>query len=408
MNLTRARHILFYLLAFILFEESLRDSWLEGDLVGYVIAGDYAWHAKDIYSHWLNTWPPLFSLFGIVVYAIDSISPLGLRILWQLGSLWAVWHIFKRLSLLVYQKPLVLNRAVKQEEMSFLDIRFQVPFFLAFKYILDNTANLQINIYMLALCIEGIYLWKIANKPVPAALLFGITLALKVYTLFFVVWFLFTRQWKVFFATIAWVLLLNIPVFLFFGVDLTLHYYQYWWKEIAQGFPMILHKNQSLFAAIWRLTVEEDAGLGISTNLISLSMDEAKRFTYVLVLLIGSWPAMQLFRLSQNKEKSLKGMALFLALIPLLSPLAWKAYFIFLLPAQFILVKAWFDKKLSKWEKWVFVVSHILLIISSDIFVGPYVSDLAELYSLITFGAILLVSLLLFPFFRLSSNKTSK
>lgn len=400
MRLAQIRQFFFYLLLLVLAEETIRYAWHDGDFIGYVIAGEYALHGQDLYSHWLNTWPPLFSIFAIPIYALNEISPLLARLLWQTGSLFALIHLFRRLISLYYGSRLVVSRTAGFGEMAITDIRLHLPFFLAFKYILDNFTNLQINIYMLALCLEAVRQWKSKGRSLLAGALIGLTMALKVYTLFFVVWFLFNRQWKVFLSAIATVLLLNIPVFLFFGVETASAYYQHWWVGIAQAFPMILHKNQSLFAAIWRLTVEEDAGLGIATNFISITMDQAKKFTYVLVLLLGAWPAIRLLLVSKVKHKSIWGMALFFALIPLLSPLAWKAYFIFLLPAQFVLTKRWLEKRLYPFEKIIFVIAHILLILSSDIFIGMYASDVAELYSAITLGAILLVGLLLIPFFH--------
>lgn len=382
-----ALKLLFWIPALLLLEEALRYAGRPGDFIGYVAAGEYALHGKDLYSHWLNTWPPLFSVFCIPIYWLDSLSPILARVLWQLGSLWAFYHAAKRILFLLFDKTLIFSRPVNENEINPWHPLFLLPFLLSFKYLLDNLANVQINILMLLLCVEAVYQWHTKKRTVLAALLMALTLSLKVYTLFFFVWFILVRQWKMVLYTLGFCALLTIPCFLVYGLDQTLFYFGHWWTEIAQAFPMIHHKNQSFFAAIWRLTVPMDAGLNIPTHLVHLSMDEGKKLVYLLVLLAGAYPAWLIWKKPEGEKNLLFAMPLFLALIPLLSPLAWKAYFIFLGPALFQLASFYLNAQMNKWEKGIFWTSCALLILSSEIFIGPYLSDLAELYSLITLGA---------------------
>lgn len=392
--------ILFWIPALLLLEEALRYAGREGDFIGYVAAGEYALHGKDLYSHWLNTWPPLFSVFCIPIYFIDSLSPLLARVIWQLATLWAFYHTAKRVLLLLFAKKLTFSPSTKEHEINPWEPLFLLPFLLSFKYLLDNLANIQINVIMLLLCVEAVYQWHTKKRTVLAALLLALTLSLKVYTLFFFVWFILIRQWKLLAYTLGFCVLLTIPCFFVYGMDQTLLYFSHWWKEIAQAFPMILHKNQSFFAAIWRLTVPIDAGLGIPTHLFYLSMDEAKKAVYLIVFLAGAYPAWLIWRKAEGEKNLLFAMSLFLALIPLLSPLAWKAYFIFLSPALFQLSYFYLKGILSKGEKVIFWASCALLILSSEIFIGPYLSDLAELFSLITLGGIGIVLLSIYRLHR--------
>ncbi|MHB1278377.1 MAG: glycosyltransferase family 87 protein [Bacteroidia bacterium] len=395
-----AYKLLFWIPALLLLEEALRYAGREGDFIGYVIAGEYALNAKDLYSHWLNTWPPLFSVFCIPIYGLDRVSPYLARALWQLGSLWAFYHTAKRLLFLLFAKKLSFTPARKEDEINPWQPLFLLPFLLAFKYLLDNLANVQINVMMLFLCVEAVYQLHTKKSPVLAAFLMALTLSLKVYTLFFFVWFILIRQWKMVLYTLGFCALLTIPCFLVYGTDQTLIYFNHWWTGIAQGFPMIHHKNQSFFAAIWRLTVPVDAGLGIPTHLFYLSMDEGKKLVYLLVLLAGAYPAWLIWKKPEGEKNLLFAMPLFLALIPLLSPLAWKAYFIFLSPALFQLASFYLNDQLSKWEKGLFWASCSFLILSSEIFIGPYLSDIAELFSLITLGGIGIVFLSIYRLHR--------
>lgn len=392
--------LLFWIPAILLLEEALRYAGKPGDFIGYVAAGEFTLQGRDIYIHWLNTWPPLFSVFCIPIYWIDSFSPYLARALWQLGTLWAFYLTAKRVLFLLFSKNLIFSPATKEDDINPWHPVFLLPFLLSFKFLLDNLSNIQINVMMLYLCVEAVYQWNSKNRTVLAAFLIALTLSLKVYTLFFFVWFLLIRQWKLVLYSLGFCALLTVPCFFVYGWEQSLFYYSHWWTKVAQGFPMIHHKNQSFFAAIWRLTVPIDAGLNIPTHLFHLSMDEAKKIVYLIVLLAGAWPAWRIWKKPEGEKNMLFAMPLFLALTPLLSPLAWKAYFIFLSPAIFQLAFFYLNGVLSKWEKVLFWVSCALHILSSEIFIGFPFSEMAELFSLITLGGIGIVLLSIYRLHR--------
>lgn len=398
------------MLFILILEESIRYAFRVGDFVGYAIAGDYALHGKDLYSHWLNTWPPLFSIFCIPIYYLDAFSPTLVRLLWQLTSLAAFMLAFKRCVWLFQGKRLAWFNAKTPGSLRPYDPVILLPFALVFKYLLDNAANIQINVIMLALCVEAVYQWKENDRTVLAAFLIALTLSLKVYTLFFFVWFILNKQFRFVGFTLLFVAVLNLLCFVLYGPALAADYYVHWWKEIAQGFPMMHFKNQSFFGTIWRLTVPDDVGLGVQTNLLNLSMDQAKKLVYFIVLLAGCWPAWFIWKGSNAETKRLQGMALFIALIPLLSPLAWKAYFIFLMPAIIVLSSDLLKGKLEGWKKGVFLISMLLWIGSAELFIGRALAEWAQVFSLITLGAIGVVFLLIVRLFssRLKSTTSAK
>lgn len=391
---SKAYKWLFFILCLLLVEEAIRYSFREGDFVGYVIAGRYAWEGSDLYSHWLNTWPPLFSVFCIPLYFLDRLSPDILRMAWQLLSLLAFWKTGERLMLFFFQKKLVWKTPGNASEINPWNPLFLLPFVLSFKFLLDNLSNIQINVFMLWLCVEAVHFWK-KDRPVMAALLLALTLSLKVYTVFFFGLFILLKKGRLVAFTLGWVLLLNLLCLLVYGWDLSLQYYAHWWKEIAQAFPMIHHKNQSFFALVWRFTVDENAGLPLSVNFLDLTMQGSKRIVYLLVLAIGAWPAWRILSKGEKGVNLSAALCLFLALVPLLSPLAWKAYFIFLFPAWIYLSSLFLQRLLTRTEKVLFWTGNALLILSSDLFIGPVASDHAELFSLLTFGAGLLVTVLI-------------
>lgn len=383
----KLRLYLFWLLIIVLLEEAIRYSFGNGDFVGYVIAGNLALDHANIYSNWLNTWPPVFSVFSIILAKIDQISPIFNRILWQFLSFLALYRsidlVGKSLNLPKFNLPFNIKSQA-------LNPAYFIPILLIFKYILDNFVNIQINVIMLWLLLESIFNFTKKNYFL-ASLLIAITLSFKVYSIFFFAWFIFKREWKMVFYTLLFTALINSIAFIYFGFEQASNYYIYWWKNIAQAFPMLMHKNQSFFALVWRLTVPEDNGLGFNYALTNLSMDQGKKIAYLLILGASVYPMIKLFpRNENNSEWTIQELFLFIGLIPILSPLAWKAYFIFLLPIIFSNYFYLFVMNKNAVNlKIVFWTSIIMLIFSSEIFVGRTVSKYLEAFSFICLGAIL-------------------
>ncbi len=388
-NKIKLRLIFFWLLFLALLEEAIRYSFGNGDFVGYVIAGNLALNHSDIYSNWLNTWPPVFSIFSIILAKIDNLSPLFNRVLWQLISFYALFRIIflmgKFLHLPKFEMPLNIKSPA-------LNLAYFIPILLIYKYILDNFVNIQINVIMLYLLMESISNFSKKNFLL-ASFLIAITISFKVYTVFFFAWFIFKREWKMVSYTLIFTLLINSITFLYFGIETALGYYAYWWTNIAQGFPMLMHKNQSFFALIWRLTVPEDNGLGFNYSILNLSMDQGKKLAYLIIFGASIYPMVKLFpKRGNNSETILQELFLFIGLIPLLSPLAWKAYFIFLLPLIFNNYYYLFIvKNQNKSIQYLFWAGMIMLIFSSEIFVGRGFSKYLEAFSIISIGAIIQV-----------------
>ena len=93
----------------------------------------------------------------------------------------------------------------------------------------------------------------------------------------------------------------------------------------------------------------------------------------------------------------------------MISPLAWKAYFIFLwLPYLLIyLILFRFDYAISSRKKnimkGVFFASLMLTIFSTEAFTGGYFSDVLETFGAVTFGTI--ISIILLVIFHLDCDK---
>src|SRR6476620_6538111 len=94
----RKQLIVFILLGLILLAvlfELIRSSTKKGDFIGYVNAGNLVLHHQNIYSDYLNTWPPLFSVLSVLIALGDHISSFGVRFIWSCGSILALFYTLK-------------------------------------------------------------------------------------------------------------------------------------------------------------------------------------------------------------------------------------------------------------------------------------------------------------------------
>ena len=215
-----------------------------------------------------------------------------------------------------------------------------------------------------------------------------------------------------------YIILINSISFFVFGNEKTIEYYVYWYTEIASSLTKVNqsclyhHMNQSFFAMMGRLLTKESGGLSIYVNLFDLDINSVKIISYTFVVLISFYPA-YLFRkmlINRGSSSSLLEYSIIFNIIPLLSPLAWKGYFIFLwLPYFMSYLYLYQLNKGNKGSdikiiKFLFIVSLILNVFSTDAFIGVYLKNVLELYSCITIGTILLLVVQLAIFSRSDIN----
>jgi hypothetical protein len=384
------------IIGLILSFELIRDSLRNGDFAGYVAAGNLALENKNIYSTVLNTWPPLFSVFSIILAAGDKLSSVFIRLLWLAGSILSMYFVIKLTTKMILGKTTGWGK--KNSDIIFQDNIVLIPILIMLRFLLENLANVQINIYMLLLaCLTVFYF--VNSKYVLLGLVLALSISLKMYTVFVLLYFIYKRESKPVLWTVVFLLLFNSIAFFVFGFETTIAYYRHWYVEIASIPPTAHHKNQSIFGFMLRLLTSEDTGEGLFVNALSLTPATVKYITYGFIALAASFPA-YLFRSKLAEKSSPKAVleySFVFSAIPLLSPLAWKAYFIFLwfpyLLTYVYLYRA--DNQLRKTQKTflrlLFLCSVVLTIFSAQGIVGWHLSRALETVSCITIGTVVLM-----------------
>ena len=284
-----------------------------------------------------------------------------------------------------------------------------VPILIMLRYIMDNMANIQINVYLLlGSCLTINFFLK--NQANLAGLFLGLIISLKVYPIIFLIFVLFKREFKTAAWTVLFILIFNAIPFLFFGIETAIQHYSFWFEKVAKNSVFSTHRNQSLYAFLIRLLTTEPSG-SISINIAELSAVFVKKITYLIIMIISIIPAF-IFRNKIKEKLSFKTIiefAFIFASIPIISPLAWKAYFIFLwlpyLVIYLILFRLDYNVSLKKNNvmKGMFYCSLILTIFSTEAFTGSYISDVLETFGAITFGTI--ITNILLVIFHLDYDK---
>ena len=268
---------------------------------------------------------------------------------------------------------------------------------------MDNLANIQINMYLLFLCLLAIKQFTKGNYWL-AGLLIALGISLKVYPVFLLFYFLYKREFRVVLWTLLFVLLLNSVSLMVYGIEEGLNFYLSWQRDVTPRSFIANHKNQSLFGVFLRVFTDMDPDHGLYTNLMNLDPHKVKLFTYFAIATVAIIPA-YFFRgriRAKTDLSTLLEYSFVLTAIPLLSPIAWKAYFIFLWPGIFmsyaLLIQTPSNLKPRKLRmaKAVFWISMVLVVGTAEIFIGPHLSDIMESYSLISIGTVMLLLLQLY------------
>jgi hypothetical protein len=401
-------HWLLLLLLMAVSIEYLRDIFGTGDFVGYINAGNNVLNGVDIYGDYLNTWPPLFSIFSVPLALLDNLNGVANRAIWLAATLLAFFWIIKISVTLLYNKQLLIpfQNPERADQVAFSNLLVLMPFLFVFRYLLDNMANIQINIFMLAMAMGSLY-FTIKNRLGLASFLLAFSVSLKVFTLFLIPFYLYKKKWRLVSYTLCWMAILGALPFLVFGQDLAWHYYQSFYIDRAQPFASVAFKNQSLFAMIRSLLMNESRGFDIFLNFKSYDVHLVKKISYAMVGMIGIIVAYLFSKGKKQNDATFIVQTFFvITAIPILSPLAWKAYFIFLWPGYlWVYNQIWnnhLNRKSNTVIKILFILSLVGTVLSSEMFLGGYISDLFEIFASITLGTLLLLVIFLIKYSQLS------
>ncbi|MFT5724279.1 MAG: hypothetical protein ACI9JN_001397 [Bacteroidia bacterium] len=375
-------------LAFVF--ELIRDCQRGGDFIGYVNAGNAVLNGSPIYSDYLNTWPPFFAIFSVPLALMDGFSPVLIRLLWLVGLIISWYFIIQLIVTLYIGKTLTFKPSKSESQLWVLDWSVLLPFLFILRFVIDDLSNIQINSYLLLACLFVVQC-HIKGKPLAGGIVLGLIISLKVYPIFLLFFLVYKRGYRLSISALATVFVTTSVCVLVFGWTGGLNNFLDWWQHKALAGTILTHKNQSIFPMIEGLLTSQSRGVGLYYNILDLDIRLVKKITFGIIGSFGLWIAW-LFRKDKNPSNQVAQFAFMLAAIPLLSPLAWKYYFVFLFPLLFIQFNRMYKKEVVELvPKILFITSLVLSILSTDGLLGARVSDILEVYGCITWATIFLL-----------------
>jgi hypothetical protein len=356
---------------------------------GYAQLGDVVLQGGDPYSLRINTsmvtWPPFFLFIAGGVALIARVSLAGALLLWQIGSVAAVWGALRLTSRLAGEEPAPLTSTA-----------VLVPLLMSARLLQEHLQHTQVNLYVLYLILLAFYLFQQRHHGL-GGLALAVAASWRAVPIIFLPYLLYKRAWRSAAWTAGFLVVLNVflPVAVFGSKAATEHWRS--WRaiataEIQDATPR--YSNQSLLAALKRLlTTEGSTGDPVQVGVVDWPTERVVRLFQGLIAVAGIAFALLFLRNPPSLEspRALGELTVGLVLMPLLSPLAWKAHFVTLLVGYWLIWRVMPGRGRVVWVLWW--ASFACLTLSAPALVGGRVRSVLESLNVITVGALLVIGL---------------
>lgn len=387
-------------LAFVLFECVRSLTRLDGVIfTGYTQVGEVLLSGGDPYSLAINTWPPFFLFIAGALALAARVSLPGVVLLWQVGSVLALWGAIRLLARFFVAGGDRLTFWPREGNPAFTTAAVLVPVVMTARLVQEHLQHTQINLFVFYLCLLAFHLFRTRRAAWGGAAL-AVAASTKAIPILLCGYLAYRRRWRELAWTGAFLVALNavLPVAVF-GPARTAEHWRSWRAvsaaEIADPAPR--SSNQSLLAAMKRLlTAEGSAGDAVTTGLVALS-PQAVRWVFAGIAGLAALALAWAFGITPpplDGRRAAVEWAIGIAAMTIVSPLAWKAHYVTLIALYFIAWQALVARP-ARWAWGVWWGSFACLTLSAPAVVGGRARDVLESLDVITVGAVLVVLLAL-------------
>src|SRR5881394_3996097 len=318
---------------------------------GYTQVGEVVLQGGDPYGLRINTWPPFFLFIAAGLALLARISLAGALLLWQIGSVSALWGTLRLMPRLAGDEPAPLTSTA-----------VLVPVVMTARLLQEHLQHTQVNLYVLFLILLAFHLFQQRHHGL-GGLALAAAASLRAVPILFLPYLLYKRAWRAV-AT----------------------------AETADPTPG--YSNQSLLAALKRLlTSEGSARDPVHTAVADWPTQRVVHLLYGLIGLAAVALALLFLRNPPDlaSPRTAGELAITLVLMPLISPLAWKPHFVTLLVGYWLIWRLSPGKSRPVWILWW--ASFVCLTLSAPALVGTRVRSVLESLNVITVGALLVLGL---------------
>lgn len=362
----------------------------------YVDVGEVVLEGGDPYgprfTTWppINTWPPFFLFIAAGLALLARLSMGGALLLWQVGCVAAIWGSCRLLARLVDEKP-----------PPFASAATLVPVLMTARLFQEHLQHTQVNFYLFLLVVLAFHLFR-RRRDAWGGLALAAAASAKAVPILFLPYLLYKRAWRAAAWTAAFLVALNVALPLaVFGPARTAQHWRVWRGVAAAetADPTPHYMNQSLLAALKRLLTTE--GGARDPVRYAIAAWPTSRVQVVFYGLAGVGALGVAFAFRRHPPGLAHGalaaeVAVCLAAMPLVSPLAWKAHFVTLLAAYWLVWRV--IRGRVAWGIWW--ASFACLTLSAPALVGDRVKNALESLNVITVGALLVLGLALWAALR--------
>jgi glycosyl transferase family 87 len=335
-----------------------------------------------------DTWPPFFIVIAVALTELARISRVGALLIWQLGSVAAGWAAYRLLPRLAGDAPEPLTASATL-----------VPLLMTARLLMEHLESTQINLYLLFLVLVAFDLFR-RRRQAWGGLALATAISVRAVPILFLAYLVYKRAWRPAVWTTGFLVVLNVVLpLVVFGPAVSVERWKEWRAvaaaETANPTPMF--PNQSLLAALRRVLTRE-AGARDPIQYAVAAWPPA-RVVQLFYALLGLGALAFAFAFRRNPPglddpSMLSELAVGLCILPLVSPLAWKAHFVTLLAGYWLIWRVMQRAQVRRrWVSALWWGSFACLTLSAPALISTDGRSIVESLNVITVGALIVLGL---------------
>lgn len=384
----------------------LIESKTKGDFDIFMSASKDLLAGENIYQISYHEWYHYYYdvLFALLISPLQVIPIYWANFIWLLLNLFFTYRIWKIISFYLPVKVL------KDKKQRWLKI---ISFFLVFSLWYKNIHLTQMTIFILYLCLEGIYAIEY-KKTLLGSILIAVGISIKILPILLIPYLIYRGYFKaIIYILIALAVVLFLPA-LIIGYEYHLFLLNERWilinplnkEHVLDVSERSFHSLTSLLSVLFVENAGNAHSLDLKRNIANVNMEtlqliiNAVRLFFIILTLyfIRALP----FKRTTNKLQLFYELSYILLIIPLIFPHQQHYAFFFVFPAIsylvfYILIKYFNAEKsnLSRPKKIALIgfVFVIYLLLNSHFILGAF-RNIYDHYKTLTYGVLLIIPLL--------------
>lgn len=383
----------------------LVESHTIGDLDIFIKASSDLWNGKNIYQETYHEWYHYYYdvLFAIIMSPLRYFSLYWANVIWLTANLFFSYRIWKATC---YYLPI--------DQLSKKQIRIFTTFTVLFIFALwlKNMHLTQMTIFILFLCLEGIYRID-KHQFILGALLIALGISIKIVPIVLIPYLLYRGYFKASLLTaILIVVLLFIPG-LIIGFDFnSVLLHERWLLINPSNSAHILdvaersfHSLTTLCSVLFIENTGETYALEYKRNILNLDLETLAIVITIVRLFFVAGTLLFLrtipFKKSNSKLETWYELSYIFLITPLIFPHQQHYSFFFIFPAIAYLVyyhlvnKTMDFTNVLKSTSFLILITILFFLLSSDLILGVY-REIYDHFKTLTYGVIALIPLLYF------------